>query len=166
MRIAILEDDLLQLDMLSQVVSAMGQNTDLLVDLAQQVNRRPPAREMDMLLSTGEQVSVALMAMAIDALGYKAMSLTGGQIGIVTAKQSIALRAANQRVRTCNPPKNIQPFVSIEQVVAASAIQYIVAQHAPQAIVLRRAEQMVPPAAFRRAGNDDVAVLVILVYWR
>jgi len=66
------------------VVSAMGQNTDLLVDLAQQVNRRPPAREMDMLLSTGEQVSVALMAMAIDALGYKAMSLTGAQMGIVT----------------------------------------------------------------------------------
>ena len=66
------------------VVSAMGQNTDLLVDLAHEVNRRPPAREMDMLLSTGEQVSVALMAMAVDALGYKAMSLTGAQIGIIT----------------------------------------------------------------------------------
>ncbi len=48
------------------VVSAMGKNTDLLVDLAHEVNRRPPAREMDMLLSTGEQVSVALMAMAVD----------------------------------------------------------------------------------------------------
>ncbi|MCA9207508.1 MAG: aspartate kinase, partial [Planctomycetales bacterium] len=60
------------------VVSAMGKNTDLLIDLASQVNDRPPARELDMLLSTGEQVSVALMAMAIDSLGYKAMSLTGG----------------------------------------------------------------------------------------
>ena len=66
------------------VVSAMGDNTDLLIDLAKQITDQPPAREMDMLLSTGEQVSVALMAMAIHSLGYKAMSLTGAQIGIVT----------------------------------------------------------------------------------
>ncbi|EAQ76963.1 aspartate kinase [Blastopirellula marina] len=66
------------------VVSAMGKNTDVLVDLAAQINERPPAREMDMLLSTGEQVSVALMAMAIHSLGAKAVSLTGAQIGIRT----------------------------------------------------------------------------------
>ena len=66
------------------VVSAMGKNTDMLVDLARQITDRPPAREMDMLLSTGEQVSVALMAMAIDSLGHKAVSLTGAQIGIRT----------------------------------------------------------------------------------
>lgn len=66
------------------VVSAMGKNTDMLVGLAQQINERPPAREMDMLLSTGEQVSVALMAMAVDALGHRAVSLTGAQIGIRT----------------------------------------------------------------------------------
>lgn len=66
------------------VVSAMGKNTDMLVDLAGQITENPPAREMDMLLSTGEQVSVALMAMAIHSLGYKAISLTGGQIGIRT----------------------------------------------------------------------------------
>ncbi len=66
------------------VVSAMGKNTDMLVDLASQVSENPPAREMDMLLSTGEQVSVALMAMAISSLGYKAVSLTGAQIGIKT----------------------------------------------------------------------------------
>jgi aspartate kinase len=66
------------------VVSAMGKNTDMLLELAQEINDRPPAREMDMLLSTGEQVSVALMAMAIDRLGYKAVSLTGAQIGIRT----------------------------------------------------------------------------------
>lgn len=66
------------------VVSAMGKNTDVLIELAQQINERPPAREMDMLLSTGEQVSCALMAMAIDSLGYKAVSLTGAQIGIKT----------------------------------------------------------------------------------
>ncbi|MBX9791592.1 MAG: aspartate kinase [Pirellulales bacterium] len=66
------------------VVSAMGKNTDVLVDLAAEITDRPPAREMDMLLSTGEQVSVALMAMAIQSLGAKAISLTGGQIGIRT----------------------------------------------------------------------------------
>lgn len=66
------------------VVSAMGHNTDHLIDLARQVNERPPAREMDMLLSTGEQVSVALMAMAIHRLGHSAISLTGAQIGIKT----------------------------------------------------------------------------------
>src|SRR5258708_9065652 len=64
------------------VVSAMGHSTDVLVDLAHQITDRPPAREMDMRLSTGEQVSVALMAMAIQSLGYKAVSLTGAQIGI------------------------------------------------------------------------------------
>ncbi len=66
------------------VVSAMGHNTDMLVDLAGQICDSPPAREMDMLLSTGEQVSVALMAMAIHSLGSKAISLTGAQIGIKT----------------------------------------------------------------------------------
>ncbi len=66
------------------VVSAMGKNTDALIELAHQVNERPSAREMDMLLATGEQVSVALMAMAVHSLGYKAVSLTGAQIGIKT----------------------------------------------------------------------------------
>lgn len=66
------------------VVSAMGHNTDHLVDLASQVDDNPPAREMDMLLSTGEQVSVALMAMAVHSLGYQAISLTGAQMGIQT----------------------------------------------------------------------------------
>ena len=66
------------------VVSAMGKNTDLLIDLASQITDQPSAREMDMLLSTGEQVSVALMAMAIHSLGHQAVSLTGAQIGIRT----------------------------------------------------------------------------------
>ena len=66
------------------VVSAMGHNTDLLIDLAKEITDEPPAREMDMLLSTGEQVSVALMAMAIHSLGHEAISFTGAQIGIRT----------------------------------------------------------------------------------
>lgn len=66
------------------VVSAMGDNTDHLLDLAHSVNPNPPAREMDMLLSTGEQVSVAVLAMAVQALGVPAVSHTGAQMGIVT----------------------------------------------------------------------------------
>src|SRR4051812_36980558 len=66
------------------VVSARGHTTDELIELAREINERPPAREMDMLLSTGEQVSVALMAMAIQGLGVPAISFTGAQIGIVT----------------------------------------------------------------------------------
>jgi len=65
-------------------VSAMGKTTDQLIDLARQVSPRPPAREMDMLLTTGEQVSIALLAMALSELGVPARSLTGWQAGITT----------------------------------------------------------------------------------
>ncbi len=66
------------------VVSAMGDVTDDLLELAAQINPEPPEREMDMLLATGEQVSIALLAMAIHALGHEAISFTGPQVGIVT----------------------------------------------------------------------------------
>ena len=66
------------------VVSARGDTTDDLIELAQQITERPPAREMDMLLATGEQISIALLAMAIHTLGQPAISFTGAQIGIVT----------------------------------------------------------------------------------
>lgn len=66
------------------VVSAMGKSTDDLLALAGQVSHEPSSREMDMLLSTGEQVSMSILAMAIEALGEPAISLTGGQVGIVT----------------------------------------------------------------------------------
>jgi len=66
------------------VVSARGHTTDELIEMAKEISAYPPAREMDMLLSTGEQISVALMAMAIQALGVPAISFTGAQIGLVT----------------------------------------------------------------------------------
>jgi len=66
------------------VVSARGHKTDELVQLAEDVSDRPSSREMDMLLSTGEQESVALVAMAIHSLGEQAISMTGAQLGIVT----------------------------------------------------------------------------------
>ncbi|MDU4695201.1 MULTISPECIES: aspartate kinase [Paenibacillus] len=66
------------------VVSAMGDTTDDLIDQAKQLNQNPPLREMDMLMTTGEQISIALLAMAIDALGAKAVSYTGWQAGFRT----------------------------------------------------------------------------------
>jgi aspartate kinase len=66
------------------VVSARGHTTDELIAMAKEITDRPPARELDMLLSTGEQISIALLAMAIQSLGTPAISFTGAQIGIVT----------------------------------------------------------------------------------
>lgn len=66
------------------VVSAMGDTTDHLLDLAHSIHTEPNPRELDMLLSTGEQVSIALLAMAIEALGEAATSFTGGMSGIYT----------------------------------------------------------------------------------
>ncbi|KNF07549.1 aspartate kinase LysC [Gottschalkia purinilytica] len=66
------------------VVSAMGDTTDELVEKAKQINPNPSNRELDMLLSTGEQISISLLAMAIQSLGHEAISLTGPQCGILT----------------------------------------------------------------------------------
>jgi aspartate kinase len=66
------------------VVSAMGDDTDRLLSLARQVSKSPPTREMDMLLTAGERISMALMAMAVNDLGYGAVSFTGSQVGIIT----------------------------------------------------------------------------------
>jgi aspartate kinase len=66
------------------VVSAMGDTTDELLDLAEQVSPLPPGREMDMLLTAGERISMALVAMAIANLGHRARSFTGSQAGVIT----------------------------------------------------------------------------------
>ncbi len=68
------------------VVSAMGNTTDNLIKLAKEITSNPSDREMDMLLSTGEQQSIALLAMALNELGYNAVSLTGQQAGVMTDK--------------------------------------------------------------------------------
>lgn len=101
------------------VVSAMGKNTDTLVGLAAEISDRPPAREMDMLLSTGEQVSVALMAMAIIEMGSKAVSLTGGQIGIKT--DNIHTKARIKSIST----KRMQDLLDDENIVIAAGFQGI-----------------------------------------
>jgi aspartate kinase len=66
------------------IVSAMGDTTDELLDLAHQVSPLPPGRELDMLLTSGERISMALLAMAIHNLGYEARSYTGSQAGVIT----------------------------------------------------------------------------------
>ncbi len=66
------------------VVSAMGDTTDELIDLAQRVSPLPPPRELDMLLTAGERISMALLAMAVGNLGHEARSFTGSQAGVIT----------------------------------------------------------------------------------
>ncbi len=80
------------------VVSAMGDTTDDLTELAHSISTNPPKREMDMLLATGEQVSIALLAMALNEIGIPAISMTGSQVGIVT--ESSHGRARILEIRT------------------------------------------------------------------
>jgi len=80
------------------VVSAMGHTTDELTALARAISPQPPQREMDMLLATGEQVSIALLSMALQALGVPAVAMTGTQAGIVT--ESTFGRARILEIRT------------------------------------------------------------------
>ncbi|MFH2145910.1 MAG: aspartate kinase [Candidatus Omnitrophota bacterium] len=77
------------------VVSALGDTTDRLIELASQVNDNPSERELDMLVSTGEQVSVALLAMAIHKYGAEAISFTGAQVGIITDASYTQARIIN-----------------------------------------------------------------------
>lgn len=79
------------------VLSAQGKTTDALIAKAKEINHKPSRREMDMLLSTGEQQSVALMAMAISAIGGRAVSLNAAQVGIETTNTY-----SNARIRTIN----------------------------------------------------------------
>lgn len=85
------------------VVSAMGKSTDVLVDLAKEITPYPSDREMDMLLTTGEQVSIALLSIALQQKGYEAVSLTGWQAGITTESVHGKARIKaidNQRIRS------------------------------------------------------------------
>lgn len=84
------------------VVSAMGKTTDKLVGMAKELSSSPSAREMDMLLATGEQVSIALLSMALQDLGYKAISLTGAQAGIFTENLHTKAKIVNINTSAIN----------------------------------------------------------------
>ncbi|NES44850.1 aspartate kinase [Moorena sp. SIO2C4] len=99
------------------VVSAMGKTTDDLLSLSKAVSTNPSAREMDMLLSTGEQVSIALLSMALQELGQPAISLTGAQVGIITD-------AEHGRARILEiQPKRIQHYLNQGTVVVVAGFQ-------------------------------------------
>ena len=88
------------------VVSALGDTTDELVQLASQISSQPRERELDMLMATGEQVSVALLAMAIHELGEDAVSFTGAQVGILTDGTHTKARLVN--INTSRISKELQ----------------------------------------------------------
>ncbi|MEA5475742.1 aspartate kinase [Synechococcus sp. CCY9201] len=99
------------------VVSAMGHTTDELTSLARAISSDPPQREMDMLLSTGEQVSIALLSMALHAEGVPAVSMTGTQAGIIT--ESSHGRARILEIRT----ERLQRLLADGQVVVVAGFQ-------------------------------------------
>jgi len=99
------------------VVSAMSGVTDNLIKLARQVAPHPAEREMDVLLATGEQTTIALTAMAINGLGGRAVSLTGSQAGIVTDGAHTKAKIANIT------PKRIQAFLTTGNIVIVAGFQ-------------------------------------------
>ncbi len=99
------------------VVSAMSGVTDGLIKLAHEVSPSPTEREMDVLLATGEQTTIALLAMAIDALGSRAVSLTGAQAGIVTDGVHTKAKIANLT------PKQILHHLDAGEVVIVAGFQ-------------------------------------------
>src|ERR1043165_1239570 len=99
------------------VVSAMSGVTDNLIKLAREVSQNPAEREMDVLLSTGEQTTIALTAMAIHGLGKKAVSLTGAQAGIITDGVHTKAKIANI------PPKQAPDHLKTDNIVIAAGFQ-------------------------------------------
>ncbi len=101
------------------VVSAMGDTTDYLVKLGQQISRSPNKRELDMLLATGEQISIALVAMALTEIGKKAISMTGAQLGIMT--ESVHTTARIVDIKT----EGIRRYLDEGYIVVAAGFQGI-----------------------------------------
>ncbi|HZG80236.1 MAG TPA: aspartate kinase [Brevibacillus sp.] len=101
------------------ILSAMGKSTDVLIDMAKEITPYPSEREMDMLLTTGEQVSIALLSMALHQKGYDAISLTGWQAGITT--ESIHGRA---RIKEIDPTR-IRAELNRGRVVIVAGFQGI-----------------------------------------
>lgn len=99
------------------VVSAMGDTTDDLIALANKVNPNPPQRELDMLVSVGERISISLLAMALAQLNVKATSFTGSQTGIITST------AHNQATIFDVRPHRLLPYLERQEIVIVAGFQ-------------------------------------------
>ena len=104
-------------DQIVVVVSAMGGGTDNLIRLASEINKQPSEREMDMLLATGEQATIALLAMALHSLDLEAVSLTGAQAGIITDQVHTKAKIKNIS------PREVHAMLDAENVVIVAGFQ-------------------------------------------
>ena len=130
------------------VVSALGDTTDELIELANNINDNPPEREMDMLMSTGEQISCALMAIAIKALGYDAISFTGAQVGIKTDRSH-----TKARIRTIEGKRTKKALAEGKIVIIAG---YQGVTHNNDITTLGRGGSDLTAVALAKALNADV----------
>ena len=104
-------------DQIVVVVSAMGGGTDNLIRMASEINKQPSEREMDMLLATGEQATIALLAMALHSLDLEAVSLTGAQAGIITDEVHTKAKIKNIS------PREVHAMLDAENVVIVAGFQ-------------------------------------------
>lgn len=132
------------------VVSAMGKTTDGLVKLAHEIAKIPSRREMDMLLATGEQVSIALLSMALQELGQPAISLTGGQVGIVTEAEHT--RARILRIET----DRIEQHLNAGKVVVVAGFQGIASTESLEITTLGRGGSDTSAVALAAALQADL----------
>ncbi|OBI53692.1 aspartate kinase, partial [Mycobacterium kyorinense] len=131
------------------VVSAMGDTTDDLLELAQQVCPAPPARELDMLLTAGERISNALVAMAIESLGSQARSFTGSQAGVITT-------GAHGRAKIIDvTPARLQSALDEGKVVLVAGFQGV-SQDTKDVTTLGRGGSDTTAVALAAALNADV----------
>lgn len=131
------------------VCSAMGDTTDELLDLAQQVNPAPPERELDMLLTAGERISNALVAMAIESLGEQARSFSGSQAGVITT-------SAHQNARIIDvTPGRVHEALAEGQVVMIAGFQGV-SQDSKDITTLGRGGSDTTAVAVAAAMNADV----------
>jgi aspartate kinase len=126
------------------IVSAMGDTTDELLSLASQVSNAPPLREVDMLLTAGERISMALLSMALSDLGVQAISLTGSQTGIVT--NSSHRRAKIMRIRA----ERVEQGLAQDKVVIVAGFQGV-----------SEAKEI---TTLGRGGSDTTAVALAAVF--
>ena len=140
------------------VCSAMGDTTDEMLDLAQQVNPSPPERELDMLLTAGERISNALVAMAVEALGEQARSFSGSQAGVITT-------SAHQNARIIDvTPGRVQEALAEGQVVLVAGFQGV-AQDTKDITTLGRGGSDTTAVAVAAAMNADVCeIYTCLLY--